>query len=309
MFQAFSNPLCQVTSRECQHCPRFLPQMYSDLEFYHPVLDADLDSDHIDAKPCVLTKPIQQNDVCSVVSTDIESESNSDATTHQRLESVIPKELSQDVCNIRKDKATTSKEEVLAVLVEGLKMQRFDAEQRANGMEKQLEESEGRLKVLECGISKNSSKVSCKRPASALTMRDARQLESQRVRKQMRKDDQHRRQEHAKQLLLIKMRLEAEHECAQSLDQAKADVAKMRSQAKSHARAHKIAAQRESAKILKDAQVVAREQSQRRIEAATELVRQRLEAAERLAAQQLQQAAEEQRMSAERLVAKEQHTA
>lgn len=299
-----SMSLGTVGSRKPGTCHRFLPQMYSDLEFYHPVLDADLDSDHIDAKPCVLTKSIQQNDVCSVASTDIESESNSDVTTHQRLESVIPEELSQDVSNIHTDKATTSKEEVLAMLVEGLKMQRFDAEQRANGMEKQLEESEGRLKVLECGISTNSSKVSCKRPASALTLRDARQLESQRVRKQMRKDDQQRRQEHAKQLLVNKMRLEAENECAQSLDQAKADVAKMRSQAKSHARAHKIAAQRESAKILQDAQVIAREQSQRQIEAATEVARQRLEAAEQLAAQQLQ-AAEEQLMSAERLVAKQ----
>jgi len=300
-----------VGSRKPGTCHRFLPQMYSDLEFDHAGFDADLEPDHVDAKPCVLINSIQQNDVSSVVSTDIESESNSDATTHQHLESVIPEELSQDLLDIGKDKATTSKEEVLAALVEGLKMQRLDAEQRANGIEKQLEESEGRLKVLEFGISKNvvkSIKLSCKRPASALTLRDARQLESQRVRKQMRKDDQQRRQEHAKQLVVNKMRLEAENECTQSLDQAKADVAKMRSQAKSHARAHKIAAQRESAKILQDAQVTAEEQSQRRIEAATEVARQRLEAAERLAAQQLQ-AAEEQRMSAERLVAKEQHTA
>jgi len=300
-----------VGSRKPGTCHRFLPQMYSDLEFDHAGFDADLEPDHVDAKPCVLINSIQQNDVSSVVSTDIESESNSDATTHQHLESVIPEELSQDLLDIGKDKATTSKEEVLAALVEGLKMQRLDAEQRANGIEKQLEESEGRLKVLEFGISKNvvkSSKLSCKRPASALTLRDARQLESQRVRKQMRKDDQQRRQEHAKQLVVHKMRLEAENECTQSLDQDKADVAKMRSQAKSHARAHKIAAQRESAKILQDAQVTAEEQSQRRIEAATEVARQRLEAVERLAAQQLQ-AAEEQRMSAERLVAKEQHTA
>lgn len=173
------------------------------------------------------------------------------------------------------------KEEVLTTLVQGLKLQRHEAEKRAGSAERKLEDSESRLAALESAAKQVSAKqIAAKSPpADVVTgFKEAKQIERQRVLKQRKKDDQHRRQKHHKQRVLQEARTEAQKEYERQMEQAQAEIGQLQSRAKAQAKAQRTAAVRERVQIVQAAQAEAEELVRQQVEVAEELVRQQAEA-------------------------------
>jgi len=182
-----------------------------------------------------------------------------------------------------------------------LNMQRHEAEQRVSDTEEKSEESQGRFEQMSTCPRNACSSDDAMCSASSLTMRDARRVESDRVRNQRRQDDQKHRQQSESQLVCDTIRKESEKECAKTLQ----DASGIQALAKSHARAQQIAVAQENAQALQLARACVADESQKHTEAAAEFARQRLHDAERLEPRVLD-AAEGGRSLAERVAAEEQ---
>jgi len=145
------------------------------------------------------------------------------------------------------------RQEVLGSLLQGLKAQRLELEQRAASAECKLEKQ---LALRSIVPERKSAPVK-----SVSAIQEAKDVERQRVLKQRKLDDQQRRQLHRKQHMLDEALAEVQKERELQIEAARADVTQMKSKAsaavKAHAKAQRKAAIRQGAQIVESARLQA----------------------------------------------------
>lgn len=145
------------------------------------------------------------------------------------------------------------RQEVLVSLLQGLKAQRLEAEQRAASAEGKLEKQLALRSIVPERKSVPVKFVSA--------IQKAKDIERQRVLRQQKLDDQQRRQLRQKQHMLDEAQAEVQKQTALQIKAAREEIAQMKSKAstaaKAHAKAQRKAAIRQGAQIVESARLQA----------------------------------------------------